>query len=103
MKKHVTLLFVKDGSDRQVVSVETFNVQPGDLVEYVAPDRVETEDPEVGLKWDIPEKTRLGLVVKKMECERFGNEWSCVAEISRILEGKAIYCQSWSSEEPETK
>lgn len=95
MEEFVTLVVVQDGADRKVVSLEAPEVKVGDLVEYVAPQE-EPEDPEVGFRWDAPEKTALGLVLKKLECDRFENEWSFVAEIATIHQGKAVYRCTWN-------
>lgn len=100
MGRFVSLLIVQDGADRKVVSVDDLAAVPGDLVEYVVPQE-EPEDPEVGFRWDTPEKTALGVVLKKMDCDRFGNEWSFVAEIDKIHRGKAVYRCVWDREQGE--
>jgi len=88
-KKWVSLLFVQDGAQRRVVEVPPDVANVGDLVEY------DTPDDEV--------VTKLGLVLKKMDCERFGNEWSCVTELAMIHYGKAVFRPGWSGELEETK
>lgn len=86
-KKWVSLLFVQDGSQRRVVEVPLGMADVGDLVEYDAPgDKV---------------STKLGLVLKKMDCERFGNDWSCVTELAQTHRGKSVFHPGWSRPEPE--
>ena len=88
-EKYVDLLFVQDGPDRRVVEVPTrILVDVGDLVEYV--------EEENGVLI-----TRMGLVLKAMFCERYGNEWSCIAELTQIREGKHVWKPAWSRPEPE--
>lgn len=86
-KKWASLLFVQDGSQRRVVEVPLGMADVGDLVEYDTPgDKV---------------RTKLGLVLKKMDCERFGNDWSCVTELAQIHCGKSAFHPGWSRPEPE--
>lgn len=91
-KNQVELLFVQDGAGRQVVEVPAFQAEVGDLVEYIMPG---TEEAVVGFT-GTPEVTCLGMVLKKMHCDRFDNEWSCIAEIAAIRRGKAVYHPTWS-------
>lgn len=81
-KKWASLLFVQDGSQRRVVEVPLGMADVGDLVEY------DTPDDKVS--------TKLGLVLKKMDCERFGNDWSCVTELAQIYRGKSVFHTGWS-------
>lgn len=97
MEEFVTLVVVQDGAARKVVSLEAPEVNVGDLVEYVVQEQEQTEDPVVGIRYEAPpEKTALGLVLKKLPCDRFENEWSFVAEISTIHRGKAVYRCVWN-------
>ena len=84
-KKWASLLFVQDGAQRRVVEVPLGMADVGDLVEY------DTPDDKVS--------TKLGLVLKAMFCERFGNEWSCIAELTQIREGKHVWKPGWSRNE----
>jgi hypothetical protein len=93
----VDLLFVQDGLCRQVVAAPAFTASPGDLVEYIIP----AEETVIGFT-DAPEETRLGLVLKTMECKAFGNEWSCIAEIAQIRQAAAIYHPGWSRTQEDT-
>lgn len=97
-KKWVSLLFVQDGARRRVVEVPFGMANVGDLVEYIVPER---EEPEAGFT-DTIIGTRLGLVLKKMDCERFGNEWSCVSELTQIRSGKTVFHPGWSRSEEKT-
>ena len=96
-ENYVDLLFVQDGPNRQVVEVPAYQAEVGDLVEYTAP---EDEEPVGGFAETVV-STRLGLVLKKMRCERFGNEWSCISEVAQIRRGKAAYHPGWSRNEDE--
>lgn len=97
MEEFVTLVVVQDGPDRKVVSLEAPEVNVGDLVEYVVREQEQTEEPVVGIRYEMPtEKTAMGLVLKKLPCDRFENEWSFVAEISTIHRGKAVYRCVWN-------
>lgn len=95
-KKWASLLFVQDGAQRRVVEVPLGMADVGDLVEYIVP---EGEEPAAGFA-DTIMGTRLGLVLKKMDCERFGNDWSCVTELAKILYGKSVFHPGWSRPEP---
>ncbi|MBR2422585.1 MAG: hypothetical protein IKB09_09600 [Oscillospiraceae bacterium] len=86
-KKWASLLFVQDGAQRRVVEVPLGMADVGDLVEYDTP--------------DAKVSTKLGLVVKKMDCERFGNDWSCVTELAQIYRGKSVFHPGWSRPELE--
>lgn len=95
---YVELLFVQEGLMRQVVEAPVYKAEVGDLVEYIVQDPA----PE-GPFWKPPEKTVIGLVLKKMVCQRFDNEWSCVAELARIRQATAVYSCKWSkSQKSET-
>lgn len=93
---YVDLLFVQDGTYRQVVQVPAHQADVGDQVEYIVPG----EKTEIGFA-DVPEETRMGLVVKKIWCERFDNTWSCIAEIATIHQGKQIWKPGWRQQEPD--
>ena len=88
---YVELLFVQEGLMRQVVEAPVCKAEVGDLVEYI----VQVPALE-GPFWKHPEKTVIGLVLKKMVCQRFDNEWSCVAELTRIRQATAVYSCKWS-------
>lgn len=93
----VSLLFVMDGAGRQVVEVPAATANVGDLVEYTV-----TTDDETEIGFMQPsETTVMGTVIKKMDCERFGNEWLCVSELAKIHRGTAVYKPSWSSSKEE--
>lgn len=96
-KHWVSLLFVQDGAQRRVVEVPDGKADVGDLVEYITPE----EEPAVGSAETIM-GTRLGLVLKRMDCERFGNDWSCVSELAQIHYGNAVFHPGWSREPKET-
>lgn len=93
----VSLLFVMDGAGRQVVEVPAATANVGDLVEYTMPNE---DEAEFGFA-RRPEITAMGMVVKKLECERFDNEWLCVSELAKIHRGTAVFKPGWSRSEEE--
>lgn len=91
----VSLLFVMDGAGRRVVEVPELTADVGDLVEYTMPT---DDESEIGFM-KSPEATDLGMVVKKLDCERFDNAWLCVSELAQIHRGTAVYKPGWSRSE----
>lgn len=95
MDKYVTLAVVRDGQDRRIVEIPASEVKVGDLVEYTVPPI------EMGIgHGDVPEETRIGLVINTMAVETFSTDWSFVAELGRIIPAKAAYSCHWR-EKPE--
>lgn len=88
--EYVDMLIVQDGTERLVVEVDLNEAQEGDLVEYILPPMQ-----AVGFT-ETQEEVRMGMVLKKMVCQRGGNDWNCFAELAPIRKGKTVYHHTWS-------